>query len=35
MISPITRGVKAALESDEYAQAVAKARDATKFRLTR
>jgi hypothetical protein len=35
MISPITRGVKAALESGEYAQAVAKARDATKFRLTR
>jgi hypothetical protein len=33
MISPVTRGVKAALESDAYAAAVAAARDATRFRV--
>jgi hypothetical protein len=33
MISPVTRGLKAALESDGYAAAVATARDATRFRV--
>ena len=34
MISPVTRGVTAALDSDAYAAAVAAARDATRFRVT-
>lgn len=34
MISPVTSSVTNALESDAYAQAVAKARAATKFRVT-
>jgi hypothetical protein len=34
MISPITRGLKSALESKPYARAVAKARDSAKFRVT-
>ncbi|HVR70176.1 MAG TPA: hypothetical protein VMT87_04960 [Vicinamibacteria bacterium] len=33
MISPVTSSLKAALESDEYAAAVARARDAARFRV--
>ena len=34
MISPITRGLRGALDSKDYAKAVAQARDSTKFHLT-
>jgi hypothetical protein len=34
MISPVTRGVKAALDSHAYAAAVAATREATRFRVT-
>jgi hypothetical protein len=34
MISPVTRGLKGALESKEYARAVAQARDTAKFQVT-
>ena len=34
MISPITRGLKAALDSKPYAKAVAQSRDSAKFHLT-
>jgi hypothetical protein len=33
MVSPVTRGLKSALESDDYAAAVAKARDSAQFRV--
>jgi hypothetical protein len=34
MISPVTSSVKAALDSDAYAEAVARAREAARFRVT-
>jgi hypothetical protein len=34
MVSPVTRGLKAALESDDYQAAVAKAREGVRFRVT-